>query len=235
MRGTKKGTCLFTSPIDPSPKTLSCSFCKGTHLIFNCESFKSLPIAERVTKAQTLRLCNNCLSPHHKKGTCKSRFSCSKCKKRHHTLLHKNFSPNSKGNTSSETVPEEPPQSSVSSAYLSSQRTKTVFLATALVILYDADGKAQKFRALLDKGSESNFISEHACQRLKLKKFKSNMSLAGIGGASLKASHFTNASVHSCHTSYSLNLDFIVLPKLTQNLPSHTVNISKLTCHITGS
>lgn len=34
------------------------------------------------------KLCVNCLSSSHAKNNCKSKFSCKKCKKRHHTLLH---------------------------------------------------------------------------------------------------------------------------------------------------
>ncbi|GFW26610.1 DUF1758 domain-containing protein [Trichonephila clavipes] len=56
------------------------------------------------------------------------------------------------------------------------------FLPTAKVLLYNNEGGSFLFRALLDSGSESSFISENAINILGLKRCNDRLSLSGISG-----------------------------------------------------
>ncbi|XP_065094964.1 uncharacterized protein LOC135716044 [Ochlerotatus camptorhynchus] len=62
-------------------------------------------------------------------------------------------------------------------------RDAMVFLSTAMVRVQDADGIGHYARALLDSGSQSNFVSESLCQKLGLKRTFINLPVSGIGQA----------------------------------------------------
>lgn len=65
----------------------NCIACKKKrHPLYLCESFKQLPVQKRINLIREAKLCYNCLHSHSGKP-CK--FShCTKCQKRHNTLLH---------------------------------------------------------------------------------------------------------------------------------------------------
>lgn len=67
--------------------SVKCTQCKGEHQIYQCKTFKELPVAERLNKVKSLKLCLNCLKPKHKAKECSS-GNCKKCSKKHNTLLH---------------------------------------------------------------------------------------------------------------------------------------------------
>uniref|UniRef100_A0A8D8VD93 Peptidase aspartic putative domain-containing protein n=1 Tax=Cacopsylla melanoneura TaxID=428564 RepID=A0A8D8VD93_9HEMI len=252
----RKGMCL-TSPIMKSPipsSNLHCPYCKSNHHLYLCDMFKSLSVQDRFSKVKNLRLCVNCLSPSHAVTNCNSRYSCSRCNNKHHSLLHqyqgeesrsaqvtRNYdvpcasqgADQDKGPTQVIALVRDfttPSQRLNQNALVSSstQQTKTVLLATAVVTMYDHHGNPHKLRALLDNGSQSNFISKNACQLLKLKGLKSNTTLAGIGGAKLASTHSLTHTIYSSDGAYKQSLDFIILPKLTQNLPVENIDISRL-------
>lgn len=66
---------------------ISCSFCKESHKIYNCDSFTKLLTKEKAEFVKSLRLCFNCLSPGHRNTECRSK-NCRKCDMKHRTLLH---------------------------------------------------------------------------------------------------------------------------------------------------
>ena len=67
-----------------------CSFCQGSHGIWECGSFKALNVTSRWDKAKELNLCYRCLGSHMAK-MCKQTRICAinSCKTTHHRLLHK--------------------------------------------------------------------------------------------------------------------------------------------------
>ncbi|XP_058827620.1 uncharacterized protein LOC131687546 [Topomyia yanbarensis] len=65
-----------------------CVFCgESFHIVFRCNKFKSMSVAQRVEDVNRRRLCRNCLSVGHFADCC-SRGSCNRCGGKHHTLLH---------------------------------------------------------------------------------------------------------------------------------------------------
>lgn len=56
-----------------------CPYCSGKHWLFFCESFKELNVNNRLVAVRDAKLCFNCLSPHHTKEHCKSKYSCQTC------------------------------------------------------------------------------------------------------------------------------------------------------------
>ncbi|XP_058448639.1 uncharacterized protein LOC131428610 [Malaya genurostris] len=65
-----------------------CLFCgESFHLVFRCNKFRMMTVAQRVEDVNRKRLCRNCLSSGHYADSC-LRGSCNRCGDKHHTLLH---------------------------------------------------------------------------------------------------------------------------------------------------
>jgi len=81
------------------------------------------------------------------------------------------------------------------------------------------------FRALLDSGSQTNFIAEELAQTLKLKKVKIEHSINGIGETSQRMTSAVWELMKSrINNSYALNVRMLVVPKITGHLPNKKVN-----------
>lgn len=71
-------------------------------------------------------------------------------------------------------------------------------------------------RAMLDSGSESNFITERLTYRV-------DISVAGIGQAATKVRQRLRAVVRSRVSDFSRALGFLVLPKVAPSLPTTVI------------
>lgn len=102
----------------------------------------------------------------------------AKCSHSHNSLLHlmkvdslkkKNFATTTSEPSTNNTLTDKSNVNSTEAASISAHASKidtctTVLLATAVVKVYDKDGKAMKCRVLLDTGSQNNRITEEVCQ-----------------------------------------------------------------------
>lgn len=131
-------------------------------------------------------LCFNCLNGHHKVADCKS-GSCKNCGKKHNTLLHYAKSEASGSDVqisvSNGTSPNKIIQKTVASTSNVSgvQLTPIVMLSTAVVSVLDFRGASHLCRALLDNGSQSNFMTERAARLLKLPPKKNVLEVCDVG------------------------------------------------------
>ncbi|KAJ0181414.1 hypothetical protein K1T71_003499 [Dendrolimus kikuchii] len=131
-----------------------CPLCNNNHFIFNCDTFKSLPVQSRISKAKECKVCLNCLRPGHSYTKCKLSH-CKYCKTKHNTLLHSHD--------------DAPTLEHVAlSANNDSYSSRHVLLSTALVKVLGADGREQHARVLLDNGSTANFVTQSLIGKLKL-------------------------------------------------------------------
>lgn len=70
-----------------------CSACNNSfHSLMVCEVFKSMSMSNRWAFANAKKLCRNCLATGHLIKDCRSSGRCFKCKRSHHTLLHRDDS-----------------------------------------------------------------------------------------------------------------------------------------------
>lgn len=214
-----KNTLLVSN----SPEAINCPKCKGKHKIYACEEFKKLSPSDRLNVVREAKLCFNCLSDNHLSSVCKSKYSCSRCNRRHNTLLHINERGNNNDNNSTRDIQNgkasTPSTSQTQSISMSATVLSShVFLATAVVMITDNKGKAHKFRAVLDSGSQLNFVSKHLQNTLRLPGKKTILSVCGVGKSQLQTTSKVDIQVLSHTSSFKINLSCQVLPSIVNDL-----------------
>ncbi|XP_065084850.1 uncharacterized protein LOC135707056 [Ochlerotatus camptorhynchus] len=219
--------------------TAKCPSCTEVHGLHTCPAFQKMSLSSRESFLRAQSLCRNCLKRGHLARDCSSKFSCRNCKARHHTLLcfkgegrsSRNGSPEKAnsgktGNRNDSSFdPKAANAASVETASSNTAQlpTSQVLLATAVVVIEDNQGSRYPARALLDSGSECNFISEGLSQLMKVASQKVDISILGIGQSGTRVTRKIQAVVKSRVSSYSRPMDFLVLPKVTACLPTSTV------------
>ncbi|XP_062703587.1 uncharacterized protein LOC134286039 [Aedes albopictus] len=155
------------------------------------------------------------------------------------------FSPSAQTNHSQSSHASKPSTSSIenqaptisalSTQCASSSLTKqhhrvpsTVLLSTALVKVFDPSGQSLWARALLDSGSQLNFVSEQLVQKLKLKRSKEFLPISGVGLSSTSSKYSVVARIQSHHADFETTWRFHVLPRITMELPTQAVDVSSL-------
>ena len=211
----------------------SCPVCQQGHQIYWCDKFKALTPKEKYTEAIKLKLCTNCLRTGHFKDACIS-SACRKCNKPHNTLLHdnsfhtrvSNSGEQSKTKANDTQTQDKQETNTKANETVTSINTHTmrqcesqVILSTAIVEIYDKKGNIHEARALLDSGSQSNFMTQQMCDKLQLAQAKVNIPVGGINKASTNIQATTKAKIKSKINSFKRSLSFLILNNITENLP----------------
>ncbi|XP_058816032.1 uncharacterized protein LOC131679338 [Topomyia yanbarensis] len=218
-----------------------CIVCNNHHPLYQCATFSKISSEDKEKEVRRNHLCRNCLRRGHQAKDCSSTSTCRKCRGKHHTQLCSSQQPTSSGQKTTNYTDERstpaastsnPPTASVSAtiepaSFASvSQGRKAILLATAVVIVVDDSGSEHTARALLDSGSECCFVTESFSQRINAQRKKVHLPIAGIGQASTHARHKLSTTIRSRTGRYSTSLEFLVLPKITIDLPSTSVDTS---------
>lgn len=206
----------------------NCLICKEErHPIYRCPKFLNLDELQRINEIKGLHLCLNCFKGNHISVRC-SLQGCRKCGKPHNTLLHLTNNKNNSITESNEApILAEDYQSATSvttHCSLDDKDTSSItqnetLLSTARVLIADQSGHFHEARALLDNGSQSNFIRKTLVSKLGLSLYDINLSVSGISTSA------TKGTIKSRFNNFSVNLDFVVLDKITNCLP--TTHIKK--------
>lgn len=211
-----------------------CAHCKGNHKIFVCNEFQRLNIHARGSQVKKLKLCFNCLYHGHQSANCKF-GNCKKCGNKHHTLLHssdESTSNSSKCTVSSEDIEFGLAQNASDHATkaLSSNifHNTSALLSTVVVQVRDSSGVARNCRALLDSGSQSNFVTLDFVSRLGLGKKPTNISVVGIANVSSNVKFTCNLTIYSLLSSFSTSLSCLIIPSICDQIPTKSIDISLL-------
>jgi len=149
-------SCLLRYSSD-SNNINNCLYCNESgHFASRCTSVTNIATRRELLRKQGR--CFVCLRTGHLGRNCPSRYSCRKCKKKHHISIcetndqsggvthHTNFVSSSNG----------------------------VLLQTASAVISDTSGVRKKYtRILFDSGSQRSYISQDLCKSLKLKPLRS--------------------------------------------------------------
>nr|CAI5820879.1 unnamed protein product [Callosobruchus analis] len=168
--------------------TKTCIVCqKGSHRLFACEDFLNLEPEKRLKEVEKPKLCLNCLQAGHTRQNCNS-GTCRKCNKKHNTLLHTDAqsSGDTKPQESSKTSERQTNGSEIAQVNLSTtlvcskaHQQHQILLSTAAVDV-TRNGRCCTRRALLDTGSELNFITEDTCRLLQVTPQSCSIPIKGI-------------------------------------------------------
>ncbi|XP_025829218.1 uncharacterized protein LOC112904129 [Agrilus planipennis] len=220
-----------------------CSYCNKNHTVYNCKEFLALDVEKRIIEAKRLKFCLNCLRKNHATEKCKS-SSCRKCEGHHNSLLHADAIAKTKSNsvaTENKQITGNIPNNTASvnnNPDKESQETITntcntvsfnsVLLSTALVHVFDNKGNSHQCRVLLDSGSQSEFISASLCKTLGLPLSKIDLSISCVGQNKAKVLHRARVKLQARHSAFQLDLNCLVLPKITSNLPVSSVDMDHI-------
>jgi uncharacterized CHY-type Zn-finger protein len=210
----------FSNPPTKTIVAATCCFCKKSHNLYHCKDFLSLTIPQRISEIRKLKLCTNCLRESHKVESCTS-STCRKCSRKHNTLLHIETNDSDRNQIS--------PSVSSTSSHCSYLKAQDVILSTALVKVFDCNGKPLQLRALLDSGSQSSFITESIADKLKLSFTHINVPVTGINESISTAKKLVELKIHSNITTFSATLTCLVSKKITERLPIVSINLSNFT------
>lgn len=94
-----------------------------------------------------------------------------------------------------------------------------VLLSTATIFIQDSAKNWIKCTALLDSGSQSNLISKPFCEKLKLNCENINIPLSGVNQIETNITSKTSAKIKSRFDNFETELQFLVLPRITEKLP----------------
>ncbi|XP_055605044.1 uncharacterized protein LOC129753271 [Uranotaenia lowii] len=214
-----------------------CICCSESHPLHTCPVFGRLPVEEREKRLRLQSLCRNCFRRGHRAQECTSKFSCRRCKGRHHTLVcfkteeGRNSQRVKSGgprigqavNDGASTSGGNEAQKVASNVVRTAQK---ILLATAIVWVQDDSGRRVPARALLDSGSECNIISTSLSQRLRIQRGRVQVQISGVGQVPTNTKERMRASIQSLQSDYSQTMEFYVLPKVTEDLPTSNISIS---------
>ncbi|XP_055522775.1 uncharacterized protein LOC129716956 [Wyeomyia smithii] len=225
--------------------SISCEFCTGEHVAFKCSTFNDLSVENRLKLVREKQVCFNCLRRGHRGAECKSTKTCSKCKRRHHTLLHAEGGP-AQGTDSSASKAIEQPVSQSSAAVQPSDTkaalehvsttaasnmggvpTSQIFLLTATVVILDKHGQQHTCRALLDSGSQVNFISKAMHQKIQTESEAVNIPITGVNSLKSNIRQRVKVQVLSRQNDFKIEMDCLVSGSVTGMLPIIAVDTAK--------
>lgn len=192
--------------------TTECPICKGDHRVYACKKLINAPVEQKLPMVYESNLCKNCLRTDHFVKDCPSKHCRVKdCTYRHHTLLHEAFT-------------NQKPAINLSPVVTSLARPETV-LATVLLLVSNSKGSYSTVRALLDGGSQRNFMTHELCHKLQLSPHKEVVDISGIGKSTSSTHQSVEVHIKSHSSSHEDDINCLLMENITELLPQSRLNI----------
>ena len=210
-----------------------CVVCKvDKHPLYACPKFKCMTHDRMIATLKAHHLCFNCLKIGHFLKDCGSTQRCKRCQKPHHTILHLEQNPGDPPPPASTAGNQRSEQSHAAQARSKSFST---LLMTCSVQVTSPHGGSIQARALLDSASSTSFVSERLVQCIRLPRSRELTQVTGIGG--LPCQSHTQSVVHfsissPCSPGKSVEVDAVVLPQVTCELPTHPIMFDPSWTHL---
>ncbi len=157
-----------------------CLMCNNNdHTTGKCPSFASQNVEKRWETIKSFKCCTNCLSPYHSMSKCTSIFTCQKCNKKHHTLLHKETPVKVDSGASRAKINPKLTHSKQNS------NSDQVHTAVGFTVLAEAihNDAVRKVRLQLDTGAEGSLISKSLKNDLQATTLPCDATITGVNSA----------------------------------------------------
>ncbi|XP_055615124.1 uncharacterized protein LOC129761430 [Toxorhynchites rutilus septentrionalis] len=240
VRPVNKSKTLVTT------NELQCTMCNNTHELYKCDEFKKKNISEKYNLLRRSGSCFNCLGKGHRTTDCATSSTCRKCNKRHHTLLHPvetkaeqvvNPTPTTKSAGESDSRSESTTDNvtsvetkhknqNVVLCVSSDLQNKQTLLTTAVVLVYDYGSNLHPCRTLIDSCSQNHFVTERFAMQPALKKHRVDYQVSGLNGGITRIHNVVRATVKSRVTSFSTELELLIAPKITTDMPARSFDVT---------
>nr|XP_029714031.1 uncharacterized protein LOC115258130 [Aedes albopictus] len=244
-KAVAKSHTLVTSE---TKNELKCQLCKASHELWKCEAFKNRSVSEKYELLKKCGACFNCLGRGHRTNACSSSHSCRECGKKHHTTLHEDASKK----VSTNATPSKPTESAAVAAVnpttsradvnvpagtvagtsttlcaSTGRSDKHTLLSTAVVLVDGLCSTPYPCRVLLDSASQMNFVTERFANLLALRTVPADVTVSGLNGNKTRICRMLSTTIRSCHTDFIADLDLLVTPRITGDLPVKSFDVSE--------
>lgn len=197
-----------------SSSSYKCACCGLQHKIQECRKFVTLKFGEKQELIKKRGLCFKCLLKGHISTSCDK--TCEMCGGNHHKTIHLEKSKKI-----------ERPKMNAKHTSENSEKTEDVLMMTANIKVMKNDGEWMEARALLDSGSQSNFISENLLKKLQIESKPTNISINGIAGTAGKTNKKITTRIKSNHTEYEKSIELLVTSQIVERTPVSRINYVK--------
>ncbi|XP_076684125.1 uncharacterized protein LOC143377089 [Andrena cerasifolii] len=224
---SSRGSVARVCTTNPAPGPSShgtrsqCPVCRTRHALYRCMAFKALRLEQR------REIAADRLAPGHMAPSCPVAATCSRCGRRHHSLLHPPTSDTTCGDDgpvagplASGSLPSAAALSSIASP--ASTDGAPVLLATAIVGVRSSGGDLLTVRALLDQGAQVSLVSESVVQTLRLLRQPHVTNFIGALDGNLGASQSQvklTLAPPAGTTPAAINIIAHVVPKVSSYVP----------------
>ncbi|GFW23582.1 DUF1758 domain-containing protein [Trichonephila clavipes] len=169
-------------------------------------------------------------------GACMSKYKCtvSGCKGLHHSLLHESdelcsaVKNHTVGESGTETNSNPTRFLGEPEIAVLTYGNKCVLLNTFMIFAKSADAYGIKLRGLLDNASTICVMREDTARKLGFKFMSAKQSITGINGITQSSKYSANIEVSNRDYTFARNVQFLLLPKITDAIPVSKLNISDL-------
>ena len=128
--------------------------------------------------------------------------------------------------TQSDTQKKSEVPASLTAVEESSKHIKSTLLSTALVTVTNSIGQQIQCRALLDNGSQANFITKRLVNKLGLSHRPCITGIEGIGKTQSRIAQRVNLQLSSNATKFSSRIEAHILPEIISKQPSSSIHVS---------
>jgi len=228
--------------IIPGEDMSMCLVCNENHQLGQCEDFLNMPVVRRKDIVFKCHLCFNCLQSNHKVRECESSSMCTKCTEKHHTSLHNDSQEhemiNSQNNIAVQTdlqsldlinlpsmvIDTDTVNGNDTSSDVDAHFSIQVMLATVVFDVCDASGNMIPCRAILDSGSQLNFVTSECAHRLGLNIVDAPLTIIGIDQLNSMMHQCCSVQLCSRVSDMKCTLEMYLLPTVINNVPKKTFN-----------
>ena len=212
-----------------SKAKMKCLFCDGDYWIDQCPSFLDLSVHDRNNYVKTNKLCFNCLKPHMIKF-CKSKFSCKKCHKRHHTLLHIDTSASMRNNVHVQVHTEKCNDSADTTPTLTNTCTSINSCTVSVMSTAEVriNGSSKCYRALFDSGSQLSFVRKGVIDELHVKPSQAtDLNISTFGSDTSSTKRYPVVEIRLSNKLYNdkcIEMNCVVVDKVCNAIECHDLS-----------